>query len=159
MAKNNAPHNGFVIVITMIVAVMLTLMPLPEALTFYRPEWVVLGLIYWAMALPHRIGIVSGWLTGLLMDITLGGALGIQAFSYALVVYLIVRFHLQLRQQPLWQQALFILSVVAMVHIIKMLFVRPDISAIIWMPVIISTLIWPLVYAVLRKIRRSFHVT
>ncbi|MTI64514.1 rod shape-determining protein MreD [Methylophaga sp.] len=159
MATTAESRNGFVIVITLIIAMLLMLVPLPDTARFFRPEWVVMTLIYWAMALPHRVSIGIGWLTGLLMDAMMGTTLGIMAFSYALAVYLIARFHLQLRQYPLWQQALTIFSVVLLVHLVAILAAGPDIDWLIWMPVITSTLMWPVMYAVLRKIRRTFQVS
>jgi rod shape-determining protein MreD len=159
MATNRVPRNGYVIVVTLIFSIMLVLVPLPDMVRYFRPEWVVMTLIYWAMALPHRVGIGIGWTVGLLMDIMLGNALGMLAFAYALVVYMITKFYLQLRQYPLWQQALAIMSIVAMVDVITFMFKKPEFDWVIWMPVVTSTLMWPVVYAVLRSLRRSFHVT
>lgn len=159
MATTDSPRNGFVIVITLIIAMLLMIIPIPDSLRFFRPEWVVLTLMYWAMALPYRVSIGVGWLTGLVMDVIMGGTLGVMAFSYAFAVYLIARFHLQLRQYPLWQQALTIFSVVLLVHFVSIMDGRPDMSWIVWMPVITSTIMWPVIYPVLRKIRRTFQVS
>lgn len=159
MATTDAPRNGFVIVITVIIAMLLMMVPMPDSLRFFRPEWVVLTLMYWAMALPYRVSIGVGWLTGLVMDVMMGGTLGIMAFSYAFAVYLIARFHLQLRQYPLWQQALTIFSVVLLVHFVSIMAGRPEMNWIVWMPVLTSTVMWPVIYPVLRKIRRTFQVS
>jgi len=120
---------------------------------------VALTLIYWAMALPQRVSIGVAWFTGLLMDVITGGVLGIHAFAYALVIYLVGRLHLQLRQYPLWQQAITILSLIFLVHFITMFNTPISLSWTHWMTVLTSTLVWPLVYAVLRKIRRGFQVS
>jgi rod shape-determining protein MreD len=160
MATMTDSRNGFVILITLVIAMLLMLVPLPEAARFYRPEWVVLTLVYWAMALPNRVGIGTGWLVGLLMDVTMGGVLGIMAFSYAFAVYLIARFHLQLRQYPMWQQALTILSVVTVVQLIAIVTSNTGTTGwLIWMPVITSTLLWPVMFPLLRSIRRTFQVS
>lgn len=159
MAMNDIPRNGFMIVLTIIIAMLLMIVPLPEAARFFRPEWVVLTLMYWAMALPHRVSIGVGWFSGLIMDVVMGGTLGVMAFSYAFAVYMIARFHLQLRQYPLWQQALTIFSVVLLVHFVSVMAGRPEMSWIVWMPVVTSTLMWPVIYPVLRKIRRTFQVS
>ncbi|WP_297808499.1 rod shape-determining protein MreD [uncultured Methylophaga sp.] len=159
MAMSDIPRNGFMIVLTIIAAMLLMMVPLPEAARFFRPEWVVLTLMYWAMALPHRVSIGVGWLSGLIMDVMMGGTLGVMAFSYAFAVYLIARFHLQLRQYPLWQQALTIFSVVLLVHFVSVMAGRPEMSWVVWMPVVTSTLMWPVIYPLLRKIRRTFQVS
>ncbi|WP_438970868.1 rod shape-determining protein MreD [Methylophaga sp.] len=159
MATTAESRNGFVIVVTLIIAMLFMLVPMPDVVRYFRPEWVVLTLIYWAMALPHRVSIGIGWFVGLLMDVMMGGALGIMAFSYAFAVYLIARFHLQLRQYPLWQQALTIFSVMVMVHLISVVTSKVESNWLVWMPVLTSTLLWPVMFAVLRKIRRTFQVS
>ncbi|AFI85616.1 rod shape-determining protein MreD [Methylophaga nitratireducenticrescens] len=148
-----------VIYITLLFAILLTLVPLPDSFRYARPEWVAMTLIYWAMALPQRVSIGIAWFTGLVMDVITGGLLGVHAFAYALVIYLVGRLHLQLRQYPLWQQAFTILSLIFLVHFIVMLSAPVNVTWNHWLTVLTSTLVWPFVYAVLRKLRRSFQVS
>ena len=152
-------QHSSVIYIPLLFAILLMLVPLPDTLRYARPEWVAITLIYWAMALPQRVSIGVAWFTGLVMDVVTGGILGIHAFAYALVIYLVGRLHLQIRQYPLWQQAFTILSLVSLVHFIVMLSAPITFSWNHWLTVLTSTLVWPFVYAVLRKIRRSFQVS
>jgi len=49
-------------ILALFVAFMLTIMPLPEGAREFRPDWVTLVLIYWAMALPSRTGVTVAWL-------------------------------------------------------------------------------------------------
>ncbi len=157
MTQNRAEGRIFLL-LTIVVSMILMIVPLPDAIRPFRPEWVLMTLLYWAMALPERVGIGFAWVVGLLMDVMLGGALGILAFSYALVIYLILNFHLQLRQYPLWQQALIVMSLALLVSIIKVIFSPVVASWAIWGSALTSTLIWPFIYAILRKIRRVFGV-
>ena len=41
------------VVITIVVALMLMVVPLPDWATPFRPDWVALTLVYWAMMLPR----------------------------------------------------------------------------------------------------------
>lgn len=159
MATIKAPQGGSIIVITIIIAMLLMLIPITENLRFARPEWVLMTLIYWAMALPHRVGVGFAWCVGILMDVLMGGALGIEAFSYAFVIYLILRFHLQLRQYPLWQQALSIMTLVLVVNVPAVVMSSNSVSWHVWLPAVTTTLLWPIVYAFLRAVRRTFHVS
>lgn len=158
MAINKASHGGSVIIISIVFAMVLTLLPISDFLRFVRPEWVLMVLIYWAMALPNRVGIGIAWLVGLLMDMMLGGALGVLALAYALVIYVILRFHLQIRQYPLWQQAFSLLLFISLVNIIVVLMTPVTMGLNVWLPAIISTLLWPVMYIFLRAVRRGFHV-
>lgn len=159
MATTERPQNGSVIYITVIVAMLLMMLPMPDSWRALRPEWLLLTLMYWAMALPHRVGVGFAWVVGLLMDVMTGGALGVLAFSYALVIYMILHFHLQLRQFPVWQQALSLMAMILVVQIVNVV-VSPSLAGWhVWLPAISSTILWPLFYIFLRSIRRSFNVS
>lgn len=152
-------RNVSVIWFSILLAVVLMIIPLPEILRFARPEWLGMCLIYWAMALPQRVSIGVAWFAGILMDVLSGTTLGVHAFAYALIVFLVARFHLQLRQYPLWQQALTILSLVLIVQLVFLLTSSMAHQWKVWLPAVTSTLVWPLVYALLRKTRRTFQVS
>ena len=49
-------HGTGVIVLTFVIALLLTVIPLPDWARYLRPDWVGLVLIYWCMALPDRVG-------------------------------------------------------------------------------------------------------
>lgn len=159
MVKTKQP-NGFIwIIISVLFAMLLMLIPLPDSIRFIRPEWVVMTLIYWALALPERIGVGFAWITGLFVDVLMGSPLGINAFGYALAIYFILRLHLQLRQYPIWQQAFIILSLVFLVNVIEFIFSARTLDETLILPALFSTLIWPLFYLTLRAIRRNFSVS
>ncbi len=146
------------IVLSLLMASALMLLPLPGVVSAFRPEWVAMTLIYWAMALPQRAGIGLAWITGLFVDVMMGEILGVSALSYVLIVYLVLRLHLQLRQHPLWQQAFIILLLVLPVQIIDVVMSPRIMNWQIWLPTISSAIIWPFIYAVLRKFRHIFNV-
>ncbi len=157
-------HNGGgVIITTFAIALMLTMLPLPDWAGAYRPEWVALVLIYWCMALPDRVGVGVGWVAGLFLDVTRGALLGQHALALVLVAYLTLRLHQRIRVFPLWQQALTVLMLVALMQMV-LLWIRgfigqlPDTRAY-WAPSLTSMLLWPWVFLILRDLRRKFLVT
>ncbi len=52
--------------LTFIVALALTVVPLPDWAAPWRPQWLAMTLIYWSMALPRRIGVGLGWAASLI---------------------------------------------------------------------------------------------
>ena len=74
-------HGGGVILLTFVIALLLTVIPLPDWARYLRPDWVGLVLIYWCMALPERVGVTTGWFMGLLVDLLTGTVLGQHALS------------------------------------------------------------------------------
>jgi rod shape-determining protein MreD len=155
-------HGGWIIAFTFIVALMLTMLPLPDWAALYRPEWVAMVLIYWCLALPDRVGVGIGWSAGLLLDVVKGALLGQHALALALVAYLTLHLHQRVRVFPLWQQSLFVLLMVALNQLLVLwvkgiIGLQPD-SWLYWLPSLTSMLLWPWVFLILRDLRRSFLV-
>lgn len=156
-------HQGRrVIILSFIVALMLTIIPLPENLGPARPEWVALVLIYWCMALPERIGVGVGWVTGLLLDVLTGSLLGQHALALAVVAYITLKLHQRLRVFPLWQQAMVILVMLILSQLFILWFDgivgHPAKNWQYWLASLTGMLIWPGVFLLLRRTRRFFKV-
>ncbi|HKK16055.1 MAG TPA: rod shape-determining protein MreD [Gammaproteobacteria bacterium] len=156
-------QGGKAIVISFIVALMLTAMPLPDWASNWRPAWVAMVLVYWCMALPHRVGIGIGWSMGILLDVLQGTLFGQNAIGLALLAYLTVKSHQRIRMFPLMQQAI-LMCLFVLVYLLINLWVRgimgvPPRSWTFWMPAITSMLLWPWLFIILRDIRRRYHVS
>ncbi|MFC1748156.1 rod shape-determining protein MreD [Pseudomonadota bacterium] len=141
---------------------ILTIIPLPDWLAPFRPEWLALTLMYWCMALPHRVGVLSGFTLGLLMDVLKGAVLGQHAMALAIMAYLTLKVHQQIRVFPMWQQALSIMGLLILFQMLVMwingIVDQRGSSWFYWLPTLSSTLLWPWVYLILRDIRRHFGV-
>ena len=156
-------NGGWVIGLSFVVALVLMLLPLPGWAEPYRPEWVLLVLIYWAIALPGRVGVGTGWVLGLLMDTLQGSLLGQHALALAVVAYLAIALHQRVRVFPLWQQALTELLLVGLKQLL-VLWIRGGTGQVptswnYWLPSLTSMLLWPWVFIILRDMRRRFRVT
>jgi rod shape-determining protein MreD len=156
------PQGGFVIFLTFVAAFVLTMLPLPDWAESVRPEWVVLVLIYWCIALPHRVGVFTAWIVGLFLDVANSALLGQNAVAMALVAYLAIKLHLRIRLFPLWQQAMSVLVLVALYQMIT-LWVKGMIGATTqgwsyWLHSVTSMAFWPIVFLVLRFLRRNYKV-
>ena len=66
-------HGLWVIWASFLVAYLLAVVALPDWLIQARPEWVALALVYWTIALPHRIGLITALVVG--VGLALGEAL------------------------------------------------------------------------------------
>jgi rod shape-determining protein MreD len=84
-------------------ALILATVPLPAVLEPWRPPFVTIAIIYWAMMWPRTCGILTAFLAGLMLDLLYGSMLGQHALALSVVAYLTLRFHLQIRIFPLWQ--------------------------------------------------------
>lgn len=156
-------HGRAVILLSFMLAFMLTMFPLPEWAVHLRPAWVTMVLIYWCMAVPERVGVISGWVVGLFLDVVHGALLGQYALALALIAWLTHHLHRRMRLYPLWQQA----TVVMLLLLLQQLLViwirgfigqSPD-TLMHWLPAFTSAILWPWLFIILRNVRRRFQVS
>jgi len=146
------------IALSLLVALVLQLFELPYFLAVLRPMWVPMVLAFWAMVIPQPTGLLTAWITGLLLDVLLGSALGQHALGLTFVVFLVLQLRGVLALYPVWQEALALMPVWA-VYAFLMFWIdgatghRAD-PWLNWVPVVSSTPFWPLVMAALNATRR-----
>lgn len=107
---NMRSDRNSTIVITLAVAMVLTLLPLPPLLEPVRPYWVALVIIYWGLETQGQITLGLGFTAGIVLDLLTASLLGLHALSLVILVYLVTRFRARLRFFPPWQQALSVLA-------------------------------------------------
>ncbi len=150
------------IALTLAVAMVLSMVPLPEWAQSYRPQWPLIVLAYWSMALPNRVGVVAGWATGLLMDVLTSTLLGHHALGYAVAMYLVLALHRRLRLYPWWQQAVAMGGIFGVERIISYLVIGATTGEPppwqYWLSPAVGMLLWPWIFVILRDIRRKFRV-
>jgi len=160
---NIKKQGGKVILMTFVVAMFLVVFPLPEIIRPFRPEFVTVVLIYWCLALPSRVNIGFAWLAGLFVDILSGTLMGQHALALAVVAFVTVKLHKQIRVYPLWQQSLSVFTMVALGQLlvvwIKGIIGESPQSWLYWAPSITSAIIWPWVFVILRNLRRAYKVS
>ena len=102
----NRTRNHWLLPLSVFMALLLGLLPLPGALQPLRPYWLALVVAYWVIEKPDRVGLGFAFAMGLLGDIAFGGLLGEQALRLTVMAFILQRFRAQLRFFPLSQQAL-----------------------------------------------------
>lgn len=158
------PHGTWFIFLTIIFAGMLGVMPLPEWLEVWRPEWIALVVVYWVIALPHRIGLFTTWIVGFFVDVLEGSLLGLNAITLTLIAYVALSLYQRLRMFTPLQQSTTILMLIGVSQLLifwvltatgqntpqNLMFVVSALS---------SAIVWPLVFVLLRFGRRTLKVT
>ena len=156
-------QNGVVILILFVIALVLTVMPLPDWVRDFRPQWVTLMLIYWCMALPQRVGVGTAWTLGVFEDVLTGTLMGQHALGLSVTAFLALRLHQRIRIFPLWQQSLSVFVLLLVDHLLSLWVIgatgQPTPSLWYWMPTLVGMFLWPWFYIVLRDVRRRFKVT
>ena len=145
------------VLLTVIVALILSVLPLPPWLAAVRPAFLVLTVMYWSIAAPRLGGIGLGFFCGLALDVFRGAVLGQNALALTTITYVAVREHQKIRLKPAFQQALIMLGALIVYEFI--LFAidgwtgHPITSPLRWIHPLTGALIWPLATAVLDRVR------
>lgn len=152
-----------VVVATFFIAAWLQVLPLPEVLDMGRPEWISLVLIYWVIALPHRIGVLWGFAVGLFQDVLTGAVLGQHALAMALVAWIALSAYKRIRVFPPLQQSVVIFLLIGSGSLVAYTIQDATGRALLapaWvlLPALISALIWRPAFGLLRYVRRTFMV-
>lgn len=157
--SNDRASRRMPVILCIVASLMLTIAPLPEWAETYRPDWVPLTLIYWSMLLPRTYSIGWAWVIGLIVDVAQGTLFGQHALALILIIYVAVKFHLQIRVFPMLQMTATIFALLALYQFI--LFWINGVAGInapavtYWGPVISGTLIWPVLSVFYGGIRYS----
>jgi len=156
MSRDRASRRWPVIV-TILIALMLMMIPLPNWAESFRPDWVMLILIYWAMMLPRTWSVGYAWIIGIVLDVAQGTLLGQHAVALCFIVFITVRFNLLLRVFPVSQLTATVFVLLALYQFL--LFWINGVAGVTapaidyWAPVISGTVIWPAAYMFLSGVR------
>ncbi len=148
------------ILLTILLSLFLSLITLP--LGYYSPEWILLVLIYWAIAIPSTSKIFLAFLSGFLVDIVLGQVLGISSLFYVILIYIVLRLYNSLRYMTIAQQSFVIFFfILVKQHLFIWAYFVID-KNIDYQTILIgsfmSALLWPAVFFTLRYVRRKFNI-
>jgi rod shape-determining protein MreD len=130
-------------------ALILQVLPLPDWLSVVRPSFVALVVVYWGIYSPHAGGIFAPWLAGLALDVFKGAVLGQNALAIALVAYIAMSLHQRLRNQTLVQQSLFVFAMLTLNEFVLLAIEGWSGNAITtpwrWIQPMIGAMLWPFV--------------
>ena len=156
MTRDRASRR-FPVVMSFIVGLMLTIMPMPTVIEAFRPDWLAMLVIFWAMQLPRTWSVGSAWIVGIILDVSQGTLLGQHALALCCVAFITVRFHLLMRVFPVPQLTATVLPILAIYQFLLFWIngvAGIDAPAIVyWGPVISSTALWPVVLIFLSSMR------
>lgn len=156
MSRMGAPRT-WPVLLSLLVALSLDVTPLPADLAVWRPPWLAMTALYWALAYPRRYGLGLAWFAGLVLDVLKGGVLGQHALAMTVATWLVLRFHLRLRVFPAWQQAVAVCAIVAthqfFVFWVDGMTVGAELSWQRATPVLATLIAWPVLVAIIDGFR------
>ncbi|UYZ84152.1 rod shape-determining protein MreD [Entomomonas sp. E2T0] len=153
-------RGGWAIWTSVLVALLLSITPLPQSLNAFRPLWVSLVFIYWSLFLPHRVSMVAAFIFGVLLDVMVNSLLGQNALVLVLTVYISLLFQHKIRPQPIVRQTIMVSVILILGQLIQLWIyvltgIYPSNFSIFdyIFPIITSAIMWPWLSAALRALR------
>jgi rod shape-determining protein MreD len=140
---------------TVLLALFLSVVPVPSWFDATRPAFLVLTVLYWSIAVPRAGGLRLGWVAGLALDIFQGSILGQHALALTLVTYIAVREHQKIRSKPVFQQSLIVLGLLLIYEFVvfaidgwtgHVLF-----GPLRWLQILSGAILWPLAAGLLGR--------
>ena len=156
-----AGRIGF-IYLSVFVALILTVMPMPQLVKLARPDWVLLVLMYWTMALPQRISVGTAFFSGFIVDVLVGTVLGVNALAFSVVIFIVAQHHLKIRNFSIVQQSL-LLGLLLALYQLLLFWLSHFLTGVYFMPqylwpVVTGMLVWPWLFWLLRRYRRQLKI-
>lgn len=153
------PRFPGAVLLTLVLAAVLTIVPLGDYLSVWRPEWIALTLVHWALIIRDRVSLVMAFVVGLLIDVLNGSVMGQHALGYVLVTYLAVRLSLRMTPEAFLQQLALLFAILGL-YLLVNLWIQTVTGAgalngwQYWLPLFSSLAIWPVYHSLLGY----FHV-
>ena len=155
-------RKGWNIWLTFAIGVLLSVSPMPQFMEVFRPLWLALLLAFWALYMPHKVGMVTAWCLGLVEDVVYGTLLGQNALILTLITFLVLSLQQRLRMFPMWQQSLVLLVIFGLAQLAQLWLSaltgnrQPSLALVL--PALVSALLWPWVSYGLRGLVRRFKI-
>ncbi len=152
-------RNRWLIPASVLLALVLGLLPLPDMLAPFRPYWLALVVAFWVIEAPSRAGLGFAFVCGLLADLTFGGLLGEQALRLVVMAFILDRFRARLRFFPLSQQSLamggLLLNDRIVAAAIHLALAQPQLPASYWWAPLVGLCLWAPLFLLLDALRRG----
>ncbi|WP_428309690.1 rod shape-determining protein MreD [Hydrocarboniphaga sp.] len=145
------PHLAFWL--SLLVALFLQMIVLPDSVAAVRPLWIPLVLAFWALQDPRLPTLLASFLFGIMLDVLFDSILGQHALGCVLSTYIVIKLRGLFILFPLWQSTVALVPV-WVIYAFLMFWIdgvakhQAD-AWLRWLPVASSTLFWPLIFVVL----------
>ncbi|GHC19994.1 rod shape-determining protein MreD [Aidingimonas halophila] len=155
--------RGWILIwISLFLALCLQVMPMSDRWLMWRPDWLGLILIYWCVAAPLRVGVMHGFVMGILLDLIEGTPLGQNALTLSLLAFLCALVYQRFRAYSLFQQAVLVFILLGIVQLMEQwlltLFGPFSIHLAFLLPSLIGAVLWPWLFTMLQSLRRRFAI-
>lgn len=147
---------------SLFLALILNLIAPPPVLQHFYPNILLLTVMFWTVKIPRMVNIGHGFMAGLMLDLLVGSTLGIKAFAFSLMVFMLTSAFSKLETYSLLQQSvsIAIISFVGQIVIfwLEHLFGLAFIDYHTILSCVSDMIFWPVLWVSLGFLMRFRHV-
>ena len=151
------PRRPWLLPVSVVLALLLGLLPLPVMLQPLRPYWLALVVAFWVIEEPERAGLGFAFVLGVIGDLSYGGILGEQALRLVVMTFILQRFRSQVRFFPLSQQALVIGGLLLNDRVVSaavhLMLGEPQLPWSYWWAPLLGMVLWAPLFVLLDALR------
>lgn len=115
-------HTNIVsIYFTLLIALLCQLFPWVGQGVIFRPDFVLVVVLYWLLRAPHLCNVGTAWVVGLLVDLATGSLLGQHALSFTITAFIGLSYQRRLVLFNTWQLAGYVIALFTLERVLMLL--------------------------------------
>lgn len=149
----------FLIALSFLLAITLTIVPIPAWALWLRPLWVPMTLCCWVLLFPELVGLGVAFSVGIILDVLSMTLLGEHALILCVIAFMMAKLQRRLQNLPTPQHAVAIFWMMTFYQVghywIQAMVNHTPGTWLYWLPILSSVLIWLPLYSTCRSLSRS----
>lgn len=151
----------FIVVFSFLLALILSVYPLPMDMRWWRPEFVLVVAIYWIFFMPLTVSFTLLCVLGLFQDLLEGVPFGQHSLGLVIVAYICILSYQRVRNFSIWRQSGWIFVLVGVAQLtdnwVQGMAGRPLSGIQFLYPALTSALLWPVCHWWLNGMTHRYH--
>ena len=152
------PANLAMVYLSLLLAVLCQLFPWVGQGVIFRPDFMLVVLLYWLLRAPDLCNVGTAWFVGLLVDLATGSLLGQHALTFTMTAFIGLSYQRRLVLFNAWQLTAYVLALLVFERVailLLKLFAGNDSPGwhYFW-PIVTSMLLWQCMIFIFGSITR-----
>lgn len=152
------PISLVAIYVSLLIALLCQLFPWVGQGIIFRPDFLLVVMLYWLLRAPNICNVGTAWLVGLLVDLATGSLLGQHALSFTLIAYIGLGYQRRLVLFNPWQLTGYIFALLILERIfillLKLFEGNDNPGWHYFWPIVTSMLLWQIMILIFGELTR-----
>lgn len=152
------PANLAMVYLSLLLAVLCQLFPWVGQGVIFRPDFMLVVLIYWLFRAPNLCNVGTAWFVGLLVDLATGSLLGQHALTFTITAFIGLSYQRRLVLFNAWQLTAYVLALLVFervaILLLKLFSGNDSPGWYYFWPIVTSMLLWQCMIFIFGSITR-----